>query len=69
MDSGSHSIIYTNLEDFGVVERPSRLASSRSKSAIASLISEGSVVLGFQNSSSSSRDPLSESWAKAFANT
>ena len=47
MDSGSRSIIPTNSEDSGVVEWPLRLASSRSKSVIASLISEGNAVLGF----------------------
>jgi hypothetical protein len=47
MDSGSCFIIPTNPEDSGIIDRPSRLASSHSKSMIASLISEGSVVLGF----------------------
>jgi hypothetical protein len=69
MDSRSCSIIPTNLEDSSVVDQPSRLASSRSKSAITSLILEGSAVLGLQNLASGSKGPLLESWVKAFANT
>ena len=68
MDSGSYSIIPTNPEDFGVVEWPLRLASSCSKNAIASLISEGSAVLGFQNLASGGRGSFLKSWVKAFAN-
>jgi hypothetical protein len=61
MDSRSNSNIPTNLEDSGVIDRQSRLASSRSKSALASLNLEGSVVLGFQNLASSGRGPLPDS--------
>ena len=69
MDSKSYSIIPTNLKDSDIVNRPSRLASSRLKSTIASLISEGSAVLGLQNLAFGGRGPFLESLAKAFANT
>jgi hypothetical protein len=44
MNSGSYSIIPTNLEKLGVVERRLRLASSCSKSVAASLIPKGSAM-------------------------
>ena len=68
-DSGSHSIIPINLEDFGVIEWPLCLVSSYSRSVTTPPISEGSAMLGFQNLASGGRGLFPKSWAKAFANT
>jgi hypothetical protein len=50
-----------NLEEIGVIVLPLLLASSRLKCSITSLVSEGSVVLGFQNLASGDRGLLPES--------
>jgi hypothetical protein len=68
MYSGSHSSIPTNSGRAGTDEKRERLASFRSKIVVASLMPEGSKMLGSQNYAFGGMGAPPETCEKVLAN-